>query len=80
VMCWNLVDVGYCLAVCFLSVVFYFLVLVLMSIPLFTILETVDSGHTVRPYLARHDLACILVPVLLNYLNLPFIINHYNYG
>jgi hypothetical protein len=79
-VCWNLVDIGYCLGVCFLSLVLCFLDLVLMSIPLFSILEAVVSGHTVRPYLPRHGLACILVPVLLNYVHLPFVILHYNRG
>ena len=36
-----------------------------MAIPLFNILEAVVPGHTVRPYLPRHGIACILVPVEL---------------
>ena len=70
-VCWSLVDVGYCLGVCFLSVVLYFLFLVLMAFSLFIILEAVVSGHSLRPYLPRHDLACILVPVVLSYVHLP---------
>ena len=79
-VCWNLVDIRYHSGVCFLALVLYFLDLVLMSVPLFTILESVVSGHTVRPYLPRHGLACILVPLLLSYVHLPFVIFHYNHG
>lgn len=79
-VCWGLVDIGYCSGVCFLSWVLYFLDLVSMSTPLFSILEAVVSGHTVRPYLPRHGLACILAPVLLGYVHLPFVIFHYNHG
>lgn len=78
-VCWNLVDIGYCSGVCVLSFVLYFLDQVLMSIPLFSILEDVVSGHTVKPYLPRHGLACILVPVLLSCVHLPFVIFHYNH-
>jgi len=39
-----------------------------------------DFGHTVRPYLPRYGLACILAPVLLGYVHLPFVIFHYNHG
>ena len=80
IVCWNLVDTGYCLGVCFLTLVLYLLDLVLMSILLFSILADVVSGHTVRPYLLRHGLACILVPALLSYVHLPFVIFHYNHG
>lgn len=51
-----------------------------MSIPLFSILEALVSGHTVSPYLPRHSLAGILVPVLLSYVHLLFVIFHYNHG
>ena len=51
-VCWNLADIGYCLGVCFLSLVLHSLNLVSLSVPLFSILEAVFLatmlGHIYR--------------------------------